>query len=61
MVLIPALAEHRLRATKSPLFYFEFQAPKRFKTTILDRTPDDLRWERIDGRICERRPQSSTW
>jgi mannose-6-phosphate isomerase-like protein (cupin superfamily) len=51
MVFIPALAEHRLRATRSPLFYFEFQAPNRFKTTILDGTPDDLRWERVDGRI----------
>ena len=51
MVFIPALAEHRLRATRSPLFYFEFQAPNRFKTTILDGTPDDLRWTRIDGRV----------
>jgi len=51
MVFIPALANHRLRAKHSPLFYFEFQAPNRFKTTILDGTPDDLRWERVDGRI----------
>jgi mannose-6-phosphate isomerase-like protein (cupin superfamily) len=51
MVFIPALAQHRLRATRSPLFYFEFQAPNRFKTTILDGTADDLRWERLDGRI----------
>ena len=51
LVFIPALAEHRLRATRSPLFYFEFQAPNRFKTTILDGTPDDLRWTRIDGRV----------
>ena len=51
MVFIPPLARHRLRATRSPLFYFEFQAPNRFKTTILDGTPDDLRWERVDGRI----------
>ena len=27
---------------RSPLFYFEFQAPNRFVTTILDGTPDDL-------------------
>src|SRR5687768_14317439 len=51
MVFIPALAEHRLRATRSPLFYFEFQAPNRFKTTILEGSPDDLRWERRDGKI----------
>jgi mannose-6-phosphate isomerase-like protein (cupin superfamily) len=42
---------HRLSALNGPLFYFEFQAPNRFKTTILDGTPDDLRWERIDGRV----------
>ncbi len=35
----------------TPLFYFEFQAPNRFKTTILDGTPDDLRWNRVDGRV----------
>ena len=38
------------RATE-PLFYFEFQAPNRFKTTILEGTDDDLRWERKDGRV----------
>ena len=51
MVFIPALAEHRLRAKHSPLFYFEFQAPNRFRTTILEGSPDDLRWERRDGKI----------
>jgi mannose-6-phosphate isomerase-like protein (cupin superfamily) len=51
MVFIPAEAKHRLRATGSPLFYFEFQAPNRFTTTILDGTADDLRWERVDGRV----------
>lgn len=50
MVFIPAEEKHRLRATDD-LFYFEFQAPNRFKTTILDGTPDDLRWERVDGRV----------
>ena len=50
MVFIPAEERHRLRATES-LFYFEFQAPNRFKTTILDGTPDDLLWERVDGKI----------
>ena len=28
-----------------------FIAPNRFKTTILDGTPDDLVWNRIDGRV----------
>ena len=50
MVFIPAEEKHCLRATES-LFYFEFQAPNRFKTTILDGTPDDLLWERVDGKI----------
>lgn len=50
MVFIPAEDKHRLRATES-LFYFEFQAPNRFKTTILDGTPDDLLWEKVDGKI----------
>jgi mannose-6-phosphate isomerase-like protein (cupin superfamily) len=51
MVFIPAEDKHRLSATEEPLFYFEFQAPNRFKTTILDGTEDDLRWERVDGRV----------
>ena len=42
--------KHRLRAT-TPLFYFEWQAPNRFKTTILEGTDDDLRWDRKDGRV----------
>jgi mannose-6-phosphate isomerase-like protein (cupin superfamily) len=50
MVYIPAEEKHRLRALDE-LFYFEFQAPNRFKTTILDGTPDDLRWERVDGGV----------
>ena len=50
MIFFPAEEKHRLRATES-LFYFEFQAPNRFKTTILDGTPDDLLWERVDGKI----------
>ena len=50
MIFIPAEEKHRLRATEN-LFYFEFQAPNRFKTTILDGTPDDLLWERVDGKI----------
>jgi len=51
LVFIPAEAKHRLRAPETPLFYFEFQAPNRFKTTILDGTEDDLRWNRVDGRV----------
>ena len=50
LIFIPAEAKHRLRATE-PLLYFEFQAPNRFKTTILDGTDDDLKWERVDGRL----------
>ena len=50
LVFIPAEDKHRLRATEA-LFYFEFQAPNRFKTTILDGTDDDLRWERVDGKV----------
>ncbi len=50
MVFFPAEEKHRLRATEG-LFYFEFQAPNRFKTTILDGTPDDLLWEKVDGKI----------
>jgi len=51
LVFIPAEAKHRLRSTDEPLFYFEFQAPNRFKTTILDGTPEDLKWNRIDGSV----------
>ena len=50
LVFIPAEEKHRLRA-RTPLFYFEFQAPNRFKTTILDGTDDDLLWERVDGNV----------
>ena len=50
LVFIPAEEKHRLRA-KTPLFYFEFQAPNRFKTTILDGAEDGLLWERKDGNV----------
>jgi mannose-6-phosphate isomerase-like protein (cupin superfamily) len=50
LIFFPAEAKHRLRASE-PLFYFEFQAPNRFKTTILEGTEDDLRWEKVDGKI----------
>jgi mannose-6-phosphate isomerase-like protein (cupin superfamily) len=50
LIFIPAEEKHRLRA-KSALFYFEFQAPNRFRTTILEGSEDDLKWERVDGKI----------
>ena len=50
MIFIPAEEKHRLRA-KTPLFYFEWQAPNRFQTTILEGTPDDLKWEHRDGKV----------
>ncbi len=50
MVFFEAGDKHRLRATE-PLFYFEFQAPNRFKTTILEGTQEDLLWEKVDGKI----------
>jgi len=50
MVFIPAEEKHRLRALE-PLFYFEFQAPNRFQTTILEGTQDDLKWDRVDGGV----------
>src|SRR3972149_1536379 len=51
MIFIPAEAKHRLRAGEKGLFYFEFQAPNRFRTTILDGRPDDLVWNHVDGRV----------
>jgi mannose-6-phosphate isomerase-like protein (cupin superfamily) len=48
MIFIPPLQKHRLRSL-TPLFYFEFQAPNRFKTTILEGTKADLEWNRVDG------------
>jgi len=50
LIFFPADHKHRLTAT-TPLFYFEFQTPNRFKTTILDGTPDDLLWEHVDGNV----------
>jgi mannose-6-phosphate isomerase-like protein (cupin superfamily) len=50
LIFIPAEEKHRLRAV-DPLFYFEFQAPNRFKTTILEGTQDDLRWEHVGGKV----------
>lgn len=50
LIFFPAEHKHRLSAV-DPLFYFEFQAPNRFKTTILDGTQDDLPWEKVDGKV----------
>jgi mannose-6-phosphate isomerase-like protein (cupin superfamily) len=50
MIFFEAEDKHRLRAIE-PLFYFEFQAPNRFKTTILEGTKVDLLWEKVDGKI----------
>jgi mannose-6-phosphate isomerase-like protein (cupin superfamily) len=50
MIFIPPEQKHRLRAL-TPLFYFEFQAPNRFKTHILEGTPADLEWNRVDGGV----------
>jgi mannose-6-phosphate isomerase-like protein (cupin superfamily) len=50
LIFFQAGDKHRLRALE-PLFYFEFQAPNRFKTTILEGTKDDLLWEKVDGKI----------
>lgn len=49
MVFIPAEARHSLQAVGASLFYFELQAPNRFKTHILDGDPLDLVWNRKDG------------
>jgi len=52
MVFIPAETRHRLRSNPdNDLFYFEFQAPNRFKTHILEGTEEDLMWNRIDGGV----------
>ncbi len=50
LIFFPAEHEHRLSATEAVL-YFEFQAPNRFETTILDGTDADLKWEYVDGSV----------
>ncbi|MBI2178939.1 MAG: hypothetical protein HYU38_11500, partial [Candidatus Tectomicrobia bacterium] len=50
LVFIPAMEKHRLRASED-ILYLEYQAPNRFKTTILEGTEDDLRWRKVDGKI----------
>ena len=50
LVFIPADAKYRLRASEDST-HFECQVPNLFKTTILEGTGDDLRWEKVDGKI----------
>jgi mannose-6-phosphate isomerase-like protein (cupin superfamily) len=49
LVFIPAEARHSLRAVGGPLFYFELQAPNRFKTHMLSGGPEYLVWNHRDG------------
>lgn len=52
LVFIPENDKHQLVAEGAgPLVYMEFQAPNRFKTTIIEGTDDDLRWQRVDGTV----------
>ncbi len=44
-----------LNLSQEPLQMLEFQVPNRFKTEILEGSPDDLRWQRADGRTWEQR------
>jgi mannose-6-phosphate isomerase-like protein (cupin superfamily) len=44
LVYIPAGVPHRLRAQNGPLDYFEVQAWRSFKTTILSEEPLGLKW-----------------
>jgi mannose-6-phosphate isomerase-like protein (cupin superfamily) len=50
MIFFQAEDKHRLRALE-PLFYFEFQAPNRFRTMILEGNQNDLLWEKVNGKI----------
>ncbi len=50
LVFIPAEEKHRLRASEDST-HFECQVPNLFKTTILEGTEDDLRWEKVDGKV----------
>lgn len=52
MVFIPAEARHSLKSVDGPLFYFELQAPNRFKTQILSGGDKaDLIWNRVEGGV----------
>lgn len=52
LVFIPEDERHQLIAEgDGPLVFMEFQAPNRFKTTILEGDADDLRWQRVDGSV----------
>ena len=52
LVFIPAEARHSLKSVGGPLFYFELQAPNRFKTQILaGGDAADLIWNRVEGGV----------
>lgn len=54
LVFIPDEQRHQMVADgDGPLEFMEFQAPNRFKTTILEGDPDDLRWLREDGSLWQ--------
>ena len=56
LVFIPEEERHQLVAEgDSPLVFMEFQAPNRFKTTILEGDADDLRWRRVDGTVWKQK------
>ncbi|MGM0432554.1 MAG: cupin domain-containing protein [Spirochaetota bacterium] len=51
LVYFPSLDKHRLKALDGPLKYIEYQAPNRFKTTIIEGSEENLRWEQVDGKV----------
>jgi mannose-6-phosphate isomerase-like protein (cupin superfamily) len=51
LVYFPPRDKHKLSARGGPLKYFEYQAPNRFKTTIISGSADNLRWKHVDGKI----------
>jgi len=56
LVFIPEEERHQLVAEGArPLVLMEFQAPNRFRTTILEGNEDDLRWQRMDGDVWKQK------
>lgn len=54
LVFIPDRERHQMVADgPDRLEFMEFQAPNRFKTTILEGQEDDLRWFREDGSVWQ--------
>jgi mannose-6-phosphate isomerase-like protein (cupin superfamily) len=52
LVFIPDKERHQMVADGAEgLVFMEFQAPNRFKTTILEGDQDDLRWLRADNSV----------